>query len=111
MKKLIGAIFICLIYGCASSPATWEGMSERDIADWKAIGFDAAKAQKWSKSGFNAEQSQQWTQASFNVESAAEWSKEKFNPEEAGTWKQSGFELEDAIEDRAKGLTPVKMDN
>ncbi|MCL1046295.1 hypothetical protein L2737_13335 [Shewanella electrodiphila] len=109
MNKLIVILVACLLYGCASAP-TWKGMSERDIAEWKAIGFDAAQAQTWSKKGFNAEQSQLWSKASFDVESAMDWSKEKFNPEEAATWKQAGFKLDDAIDDRAKGLTPVKMD-
>ena len=104
MKIFIAAVMSVMLFACASSP-TWEGMSEDDIAQWKANGFDARSAQVWHRGGFNAIQSKAWMEAKFDVDSAKDWSEEKFS---AANWSQSGFELDDAVEERSKGLTPLK---
>ena len=55
-------MIVLALSACASAPATWKGMSERDIAAWKDIGFNAEQAQAWKGAGFNAEQSSGWVQ-------------------------------------------------
>jgi hypothetical protein len=97
---------ILLLAACASEP-TWHDMSERDIADWKTIGFDAGAAQNWKSDGFTPEQAGGWSEAKFSREEAKNWAKESFNAEEATGWKEGGFDLDAAKDARKKGLTPV----
>lgn len=111
MKKISSLIVVLILTACASAPATWKGMSERDISAWKEIGFNAEKAQAWRGSGFTPEQSSRWSTAGFNLENAGLWSKQSFNAEEAKNWNTGGFDLENAVESRDKGLTPVKADD
>ncbi|NRD74898.1 hypothetical protein HQQ94_17085 [Shewanella sp. VB17] len=110
MKKFSSLILVLILTACASAPATWKGMSERDISAWKEIGFNADKAQTWKKSGFTPEKANNWSMAGFDVESAGLWNKQSFNADEAKNWKMGGFDLEKAVESRDKGLTPVKKD-
>ncbi|WP_041421814.1 hypothetical protein [Shewanella sediminis] len=110
MKKLSTAMIILMLSACASAPApaTWKGMSERDISAWKNIGFNAELAQAWHGAGFTPEQSSEWSKAGFKLNSAMEWKNQSFNTEEASNWQLGGFDLETAVKSREKGLSPVK---
>ncbi|WP_426415338.1 hypothetical protein [Aestuariirhabdus sp. LZHN29] len=110
MKKLTGfglALCVLVLAGCASK-ATWEGMSEGDIAAWKDAGFSVEAAQMWRDEKFDQTAAEAWRDQGFEPEEAAKWSKEKFTAEEAGSWKAAEFELRDAIDNRSQGLTPIK---
>ena len=107
MKKLFVGLLISFIIGCASAP-NWEGMSEREISQWKSRGFDASQAQNWRVRGFDAAEANGWVQANFSLETATIWAKESFNVEEAQVWSEAGFDIEDAVTNRSKGLTPVR---
>jgi len=109
LRSLFLCAFLGLLVACSSTP-TWEGMSEREIADWKGIGFDAGAAQSWGKKGFNAESANAWNTAGFDLESATRWSSKQFSAEEAGSWRAGGFDLDDSVKNRNKGLTPVAQD-
>lgn len=107
MKKLFAGLLVLFVVGCASAPS-WEGMSEREISQWKSIGFDATQAQNWRVRGFDATEANGWVQANFSLDTATIWAKESFNVEEAQVWSEAGFEIEDAVTNRSKGLTPVR---
>jgi hypothetical protein len=107
LVRALTVAMVLLLTACASTP-TWHDMSERDIADWKSIGFDAEAAQNWKSDGFTPEQAGGWSEAKFSREEAKNWAKESFNAEEATNWKQGGFDLDAAKDARKKGLTPVE---
>ena len=123
-----------LIAGCAGTP-NWKGMSESEIAGWKAMNVSAETAQKfaraglssddlgawrdaglsatdailaWHEAGWKPEAATPWIQNKFSLGAATEWAAEKFTAEEARNWFDAGFSLTQAIDHRSKGLTPVK---
>ncbi len=106
VKGLVLGTFLTIV-GCSSNP-TWEGMSESEISQWRAIGAGAGQAQSWSREGFNAEKTKEWKTAGFDLESAREWSNESYTAAEAKRWKDSGFDIDEANDARKKGLTPVR---
>jgi hypothetical protein len=107
MKKLLSGLLALFLVACASAPS-WQGMSEREISQWKAIGFDSTQAQNWRVRGFGPTESDGWIKANFNLDTATIWAKESFNVEEAQVWSEAGFEIEEAVTNRSKGLTPVR---
>ena len=126
-------VLTLLLSACASAP-TWEGYSEREIADWNRINVDAATAHKftranlnapkvrawyregfqdndtiieWSDEGFGASDAADWRRAGFDVDTAEEWAEHKFNAAEAERWIRSDFDLDEARENRSRGLSPT----
>lgn len=126
---------LALMLGACASTPTWEGMSESEIAAWKAMDLTAESAQKfsraglssddvaawreagltgtdailaWSKTGWKPESAASWLERDFDLETASEWAKERFTAEEASVWMKSGFDLDQAMDNREKGLTPVR---
>jgi hypothetical protein len=109
-KSLISGVIlssVLVLTGCGSTP-TWEGMSQTDISEWKALGLDAAASQDWTEAGISAEDAAKWLAANFDLEEAADWAAQAFTAAEAADWKIGGFDLKDAIKAREKGLAPVK---
>ncbi|MFD2167877.1 hypothetical protein ACFSJY_16610 [Thalassotalea euphylliae] len=134
MKKLGIIAFSVMLAACASAPS-WKGMSESEIAAWKDMGVTVEQVgayvkaglshpqvqewltngfteQKsilaWSGANFKPEQAASWRDVNFNLEDAMAWAAEKFTPADAKAWRDGGFELEDALDNREKGLQPVK---
>lgn len=109
MRKLIlTACTSALLFACASTP-TWEGMSEETIAAWKANGLDAGQAQFYTEEGISAQVYGEWKAVNItDSDVILEWTEEKFTASKAKAWIDGGFDLDDAIENRAKGLTPVR---
>jgi hypothetical protein len=109
MSNKFAALFsiVLLVSACASAPA-WKGMSEDEIASWKAMSVEPAAAQEWRKGGFTPYSAEAWMRAGFKAENAVKWAAEKFTAEEAQNWRVGGFSLDQAVENRGKGLTPVK---
>ena len=135
--SLFPTIFVLiavLIAGCAGAPS-WKGMSESEIAAWKAMDVNAETAQKftraglssddvdawrdaglsatdailaWNEAGWKPEAAASWIQHQFSVGAAKEWAAEKFSASEARNWFDAGFSLKQAVENRNKGLTPVR---
>jgi hypothetical protein len=109
-KSLISGVIlssVLVLTGCGSTP-TWEGMSQTDISEWKALGLDAAASQDWKEAGISAADATNWIAAKFDLKEASKWAAEAFTAAEAADWKIGGFDLKDAIKAREKGLTPVK---
>src|SRR4030095_14076524 len=130
-KRLCVAVSVALLcVGCASSP-TWKGMSESQIATWRAAGIEAGWAQKltkagidaptyvewknagiktgddvlaWNKAGFKAAEAGDWVKNEFDLETATDWKKKSFSATEAAQWRRADFDLSDAIRNREKGL-------
>ncbi len=125
---------LALLTGCASTP-DWAGMSEDEIASWRAMDLSAAAAQQltsagldtgdvtqwreagvttteailaWNQAGWKPESATPWVERNFSLEAAMAWAQEKFTAEQARTWVDSGFDLSEAVANRDKGLTPVK---
>jgi len=127
------SVLIGLLGACAAPD--WSDMSQADIAGWKAMdigpgdaqhfnreglhpteiegwhkaGFkDAKDIDAWHGAGFNAEDSAAWKAHGFNAKDAKRWSAKEFTAENAQVWTKAGMSLDEAIEDRSKGLQPVK---
>jgi hypothetical protein len=125
---------ILLLSGCASTPS-WKGMSEDQIAAWRALDIEAAEAQAYRKAGIDTGDVEDWREAGlsagdailawheagwtpamaapwlnkqFGLELATEWSGEKFTADQAREWIDAGFSLREAIANRSKGLAPVR---
>jgi hypothetical protein len=94
-----------LLSSCASPP--WVGMSESEIAAWKAADFGPDQARGWYDAGFSADEANAWKQKGFAMHSAVEWHKDKFTADEAASWKAAGMDTEEAIENRDQGLMPI----
>lgn len=103
MVGLIAALV--LVFACASPD--WSGMSESQIAEWKADGATPAIAKQWIDKGFNAADYKAWSAAGFDLDDASKWSKKQFSPTEAAAWSKGGFSVGDAEESRSKGLSPI----
>lgn len=103
---IVATVSIALFVACASTPP-WGEMSQPEIAAWKAIGFNAQKAQAWHKQGFDPASAEAWYGRGFDLEATLAWQKESFTADEAQLWRSSGFGLEAAEENRGKGLTPI----
>ncbi|MCL6414038.1 hypothetical protein MIB92_00110 [Aestuariirhabdus sp. Z084] len=108
MLQKVGVLLCLLVLAGCASKATWEGMNEDDISSWKSAGFSAEAAQMWGEYKFNATEAAAWRDQGFEARDAARWAEEKFTAEQAGSWKQGDFDLDDAIDNRAKGLSPIK---
>ena len=133
--KVLPVLLSALLLAACSSTPTWEGMSETEISDWKALSVDVASAQEfreaglkpsdvdawqqaglrgtgaildWRKTGFSPTTAQPWVARGVGLETATTWAKEKFTAEEATVWNEAGFSLKEAIDNREKGLTPVR---
>jgi hypothetical protein len=125
---------VLAVIACASTP-TWKGMSESDIASWQQLGINAEGAHEfqkagltpkdvegwyaagvktseqileWHGKGFGSSEAAEWIQQQFSSKDAVSWKKENFTAAQAGKWKAGGFDLDDAIENREKGLQPIK---
>ncbi|OUS32723.1 hypothetical protein A9Q98_00970 [Thalassotalea sp. 42_200_T64] len=134
MRKFLILFFMVLLSACASAPS-WEGMSESEISNWKDIGVTVDQVDTYVEAGMKPEQVKVWFEQGFNnaneiipwasnkftpedaagwkasglsVEGAFQWASNKFSYSEAKMWRDENFELDDAIDNRAKGLSPVK---
>lgn len=107
INHLILTLTLALLAACSSIPDDWKGMSTDEISQWQQIGFKAEAAQRWKKAGFDPIAADSWNRADFNLKDAVEWYQEKFDAREAQSWVKGGFDLDDAIENRAKGLSPI----
>ena len=123
-----------ILAGCASAP-TWEGMSENEIAAWRSMNIEAAEAQAyreagldtaeieawreaglpgreailaWNDEGWTAATAEPWLKTQFDLETATDWAEKKFTADQARAWVDAGFSLKEAINNRAKGLAPVR---
>lgn len=106
LLSILGVVAAISLLGACASP-NWSGMSETEIASWKAAGADAGLAKNWIKKGFSAEDYTAWTKAGFDLKHAAKWKKDEFTASEAAEWSKSGFSLDDAKNSRDKGLMPI----
>jgi hypothetical protein len=134
ITSLTTALLSLVLAACASAP-TWQGMSESEISGWKALSVDVASAQEfrkaglsaaaveqwreagltttdailaWNESGYTPETAGPWVRQGFDLATSADWTEQKFTAEEARVWVDSGFSLKQAIDNREKGLTPVR---
>ena len=110
-------------------------MSENEIATWRSLGVEAGDAQAykkagldgddveawnaaglagrdeilaWTRSGWTPATAQPWLEQQFDLDTAVAWYKEKFTASQARNWVEGGFSLREAIDNRSKGLAPVK---
>ena len=108
MKKIIVALFVALFMSACSSP-TWDNMSEDTIAAWKAQGVDVETANYLTDKNVTPAAYGEYKAAGISdAELVVDWSAAKFKGADAKAWMDGGFELDDAVENRAKGLSPVK---
>lgn len=108
-RQLLLATSLLLLSACSSVPSDWSGMSTDEISQWQQVGFNAKTAQSWRHEGFDPAAAHSWTQANFELDDALEWHQQKFQATEAQAWIKGGFDLDEAIENRAKGLTPIGL--
>lgn len=101
----MGLCVLLLCSSCASPP--WAGMSETEIADWKAEGFGPDQARGWYDADFSAAEATAWREKGFGLDAAIEWHEHKFSADEAAAWKAAGMNTEEAIENRDEGLMPI----
>jgi hypothetical protein len=105
LALLSAALLAFFLFGCATPP--WAGMSESEIAAWKAAGFGPDQARGWYDAKFSAEDASAWKEKGFHLESAVEWHQQKFTADEAASWKAAGMNTEKAVENRDQGLMPI----
>lgn len=106
-QLLLASTFV--LTACSSVPTDWRNMSTEEINQWQQIGFNAKSAQSWRSEGFDPESAHSWSQAHFELDDALEWHQQKFQALEAQAWIKGGFDLDEAVENRAKGLTPIGL--
>lgn len=109
MKKFIAVLIVALFMSACASKATWDNMSEETISAWKAEGVDAALANKFTEHSITPEKYGDWKALKItNAETIIAWNESKFSADAAKNWMSGGFTLDEAVENRAKGLSPVK---
>jgi len=109
MKKVVMIlIFSMIMFACSSKP-TWDNMSEEAISAWKSFGVGAELANKFSDNQISPELYGEWKAVDLtDPEIVISWNESKFSAISAKSWITGGFSLDEAVENRAKGLSPVK---
>ncbi|MDD7985819.1 hypothetical protein PQO01_12745 [Lentisphaera marina] len=111
MKKIISVLLIALFMSACASKATWDNMSEETIAAWKAQGVEAALANEYTDNAITPEKYGEWKALKItDSETIIAWNESKFSADAAKNWMSGGFTLDEAVENRAKGLSPVKKE-
>ncbi|WDE98014.1 hypothetical protein PQO03_19510 [Lentisphaera profundi] len=111
MKKVIAILFITLFISACASKATWDNMSEEKIAAWKTQGVDAELASELTENAITPEKYGAWKAVKItDPETIIAWNGSKFSAEASKNWMSGGFTLDEAVDNRAKGLSPVKKE-
>jgi hypothetical protein len=109
MKNFIAVLILALFMSACASKVTWDNMSEETIAAWKAEGVDAVLANKFTEHSITPEKYGEWKVLKItDHETIIAWNESKFSADAAKNWMAGGFTLDEAVENRAKGLSPVK---
>ncbi|MCM8533457.1 MAG: hypothetical protein NE330_19980 [Lentisphaeraceae bacterium] len=107
MKKALSLLMFLVLFSC--STPTWNNMSETDIASWKELNIDIETANSLNEIGVSPTEYSEWKENGFTkVEKILAWKSQKFTPQEAAEWVKGGFSPSQAVENRSKGLQPVK---
>lgn len=107
MKKVLSLLMFLALFSC--STPTWDNMTEADIASWKSMNVNIEKANSLNQAGVSPAEYSKWEESGFTkVEKIIAWKKQKFAPTEAAQWVKGGFSTDQAVENRSKGLQPVK---
>jgi hypothetical protein len=108
MKSVFVLFTLILISACVSKP-TWDNMSEEVISEWKLHAVGAELANEFTESGITPKAYSEWKAVEItDPETIISWDESKFTAVSAKSWISSGFSLDEAVENRAKGLSPVK---
>jgi len=109
MKNFIAVLIVALFMSACASKATWDNISEESIAAWKAEGVDAALANQYTEHSITPEKYGEWKALKItDAETIIAWNGSKFSADAAKNWMSGGFTLDEAVDNRAKGLSPVK---
>ncbi|MCM8538551.1 MAG: hypothetical protein NE334_21595 [Lentisphaeraceae bacterium] len=107
MRNLLSLLTFLALFSC--STPTWDNMTEADISSWKSMNVDIEKANSLNYAGVSPAEYSEWKNHGFTqVDKITNWKKQKFSPTEAAQWVKGGFSVDQAVENRQKGLQPVK---
>ena len=109
MKKAIMVLLAVLFFTACASKPTWDNMSEETIAAWKSHDVGAELANEFIENEISPKLYGEWKSVELtDPDIIIPWNESKFSAASAKSWISGGFSLDEAVENRAKGLSPVK---